>query len=375
VTAASGASIAGVLSLVEKHGTVVILARSLEKVASVDARAALHAAGVIAAAPAAPSWPCDVRGCSREVRSNHDGARKPLVAVCFQVPAVCTPVELGFDDVAQQEISVEALLVAACALLGASVDRAAMAKVRERRALGESRAPVLVAAVPEAPQARDVFWAGSPRDTDLSAWCARRERAARRTLILVPTAKYVSLEVASRFARGEAVEIRALDALLEVRDGKLALVPDDGARIEAVPAPAPAPAPAPIAQGIAALLGATRWEDIRITVVDGHTVRIEANGKGLLRTFVELGFVDGRKSDIVTPIASWGLFVLFCKKGRLKPSAYGEQGHKPFGVKKAIEKIGESLREAFGLADHPLHAYSKRSHLWATRFKIAAESP
>jgi hypothetical protein len=367
VSTEGDASIAGVLALVEKHGTVVVLARSLEKVAPADARAALHAAGVITAAPAAVSWPCDVRGCSREIRANHDGARRPLVAVCCQVPAACTPVELGFDAVAQQEISVPALVTAACALLGAVVDRASLAKVRERRPLGESRAPVLVASV-TAP-ARDVYWAGSPRDTDLAAWCARRERVAKKALVLVPTGKHVSLDVAARFAAGEQVEVRALSDVLDVRDGALALRDADDSFAPRAVAPE-LPSEPPSALGIAALLGVTRWEEVRIAQVDGHTVRIEANGKTLLRTFVELGFVDGRKTALVTPTKAWSVLLLFCKQKRIKPSAYREHGA-AYGVKKAIERLGSAMRASFGIAEHPIHAYSKRASLWEARFQVA----
>ena len=362
-------SLAGVLSLVEKHGTVIVFARSLETLASADARAALHAAGVIATAPPAPTWPCDVRGCSREVRGNYDGAKKPLVAACCQAPAACMPLELGFDDVAQRQVSVEALLVAACALVGATVDRAGLAKVRERHAIGELRAPVLVATLVDPP--REIFWAGSPRDTDLSAWCARRERASRGRSFFVPTPKYVPLDVLARFARGEIVEVCALVDLLEARGTKLALV-DDARRPVAKLEPPPVATP-PAAPGLAALLGATRWEEIRITVVDGHTLRIDANGKKLLRTFVELGFVDGRKRDIVTPTKAWSLLLLFCKTGRIKPSAYGAHG-KPFGVKKTVERLGIVMRAAFGLAEHPIHEYSKRARLWQTRFRVAEQA-
>ncbi len=365
------ASIAGVLALVEKHGTVVVLARSLEPIASTDAREALHVAGVLAGAPAAPTWPCDVRGCAREIRANYDGARRPLVAVCCQAPPACAPVELGFDEVAQQEVSVEALVTTACGLMGATVDRAALAKLRERRAIGEARAPVLVAAA-ETP-ARDVFWAGSPRDTDLAAFCARRERVPRASVVLVPTGKHVPLDVAARFAAGEQVEVRALSDVLEVRGGKLALAEAAGAIAADVEAKADA-APAAVQKapsgGIAAIVGATRWEEIRILVVDGHTVRIEANGKSALRTFVELGFVDGRKTDVVTPTSGWLLFLLFCKKGELRPSEYAELG-KAYGAKAGVKIMQKVLRAAFGIEEAPIRAYSRRTGRWVARFRVA----
>jgi hypothetical protein len=364
----SDAPLGGVLTLVERFGTAVVLARNLERIASSDARAALHAAGVIGTAQPAASWPCEVRGCSREIRGNYDGARKPLVAVCFQSPPVCMPVELRFDEVAQQEVSAEALVMAACALLGATVDRAVLAKVRASRALGDFATPLAVATL--ADPSRDVFWAGRPRETDLGAWCARRERAARATLVLVPTAEHVPLEVAARFLPGELVCVRALADLLCVRDGRLALREEEEDSAEDTERADEAKV-APGQTGIAALLGATRWEEIRITVIDAHTVKIEANGKSVLRTFVELGFVDGRKREFVTPTTSWTLFVLFCKKGRLKPSEYATLEKKAYGVKKMIARMGAALRASFGLAEHPIHTYSKRSHLWETRFLVA----
>jgi hypothetical protein len=186
--------------------------------------------------------------------------------------------------------------------------------------------------------------------------------------------KRVALDVAARFAPGETVEVRALGDLIEVRDGKLALFRDVRPTTDPFRSTPPVVEPAmPRAPGIAALLGATRWEEIRLTVVDGHTLRIEANGKTLLRTFVELGFVDGRKRDVVTPTSAWAVLVLFCKEGRIKPSAYREVG-KPFGAKKAIERLGVAMRASFGLAEHPIHQYSKRSRQWETRFLVAGRS-
>jgi hypothetical protein len=229
--------------------------------------------------------------------------------------------------------------------------------------------PILVATTAEPPG--DVFWAGSPRATDLAAFCARRERVERTSIVLVPTSKHVPLDVAARFARGEHVEVRALADWLEVRGGKLAArAPSRGepeTRSESLATVTTLPLARP---GIAALLGATCWEEIRFTVVDAHTLRIEAHGKSILRTFVELGFVDGRKKDIVTPTLAWALLVMFCKRKRLKPSAYAEKG-RAFGVKKAIERIGSSMREAFGLEQHPIHSYSKSARLWEARFRVA----
>ena len=163
-----------------------------------------------------------------------------------------------------------------------------------------------------------------------------------------------------------------MEDVVELREGKLAArgsddratAPRDATRVDEAP---------PTPPGLAAALGATRWEQIRITPVDGHTVRIEANGQALLRTFVELGFVDGRKREVVTPISAWALFLVFCREGRVKPSAYAKLGVAS-GAKKAIERIGSAMRQAFGLDQHPIHSYSKKSKLWEARFLAASPS-
>jgi len=85
---------------------------------------------------------------------------------------------------------------------------------------------------------------------------------------------------------------------------------------------------------------------------------------------VELGFVDKRKTNDVVPTTAWTLLLVFCERGRIKPSAYATMG-KAYGAKKAIERIGEVMRPAFGLKEHPIHSYSKREKLWEARFRIA----
>lgn len=361
-------SLGALLALVEKHGGVVMPSRSVEKLASVDARIALGAAKVLAPAPAAATWPCDVRGCSRDIRANRAGARKALVAVCSQAPAACAHVELGFDDVAQQEIAVDALVAAVCALFDMQADRAALGELRERRALGEAREPLLVAAALRSGD-RDLFWAGTPRDMDLAAFGARRERIKRKTRVLVPTSRNVPLDVASRHAAGEHVEIVALDDLLVLREGKLALA-DAG---EDAPNAAPVKAKPRVRLGLAAEIGAKMWEDIAITEIDGTTVRIACTdgasvGSIAMRTFVELGFADSRKKGDLVPIIAWSVLLLMIRNGRLRPSHYAQFG-KSYAVKKGIEVTRKLLKAAFGLERDPFLPY-RRATGWAPRFRV-----
>lgn len=353
--------LAALLAFVEKHGSAVVPSRTLDAMVDVDARVALGAAKVLASAPAIATWPCEERGCSREIQSN-GGARRPLVAVCSRARADCEPVELGFDDVAQQRIAVDALLVAACALYEMHVEGEALRTLRERQAIG-AREPLLVAGAVRS-RDRDLFWVGSPRDTDIAAFGARRERVKRKTRVLVPTMRHVPLDVASRYAHGEHVEIVALVDLIAVRDGKLALAEE---------APTVGAAPTRKGQGIAAELGATKWEDIGFVLVDGHTLRIEAVagagvGAVLLRTFVELGFSDARKRDELVPIIGWSVLLLILRKGHLRPSEYAEFG-KAYAVKKGVEVVRRLLKTAFGLKGDPFLPY--RSDVgWAPRFRV-----
>jgi hypothetical protein len=285
-------------------------------------------------------------------------------------------VELGFDDVAMQSVSLEALVRAVCVLLGAegaeSAKTAAAARLREdgARAFGEERAPVAVGAARD----RDVFFARAPRDMDLAAFCARRERLARATLVLVPTARWVPLEVASRHAGGEKVEVLALEDALEIRDGSLALV---GRPVAPAPGPTKARAKAKAAArearraspGIAALLGVTAWNQIRMAEVDGHTLRVEGNGKSMLCTFVELGFADGRKNS-VEPIIAWSVLMLMVAKGRMMPSEYARFG-KRWAPKKGLEKLRVLLCAAFGLEPDPIQRYFSKTG-WVPKFRVAA---
>jgi hypothetical protein len=298
--------------------------------------------------------------------------------VCSRAPTECALVELSFEDVAQQQVRVDALVSAVCGALGAEVERAGIAKVRERFAIGDARAPVLVAKeAEESSGVRDVFWAGSPRDTDLAAFCARRERVTQRTLVLVPTGRHVSLEVASRFAVGEHVAVMAVGDVVDVHEGKIARRGADASdetprRATTEPPPAPkkrkttTPATMKPGHGLAAVLGVTRWEDLRISVLDEQTVKIETSETHVLRTFVELGFVDRRKRDGVVPVVGWAVFLGLCRNGQFRPSEYAVVG-KAYGAKKGVEWVRRALKAAFGLEKDPMRGYSRASG-WVPRF-------
>jgi hypothetical protein len=222
--------------------------------------------------------------------------------------------------------------------------------------------------------ARDVVWAGSPRDTDLDAICERRERAAKKnTLVLVPTARHVPLGVVSRYAHGQKVEVLALDDVLVVKDGALSLVgappPKKKASARRSGAESDGDAVTPIRRGIAAELGVVRWEPILVTLVDPQTVRIEANGNVLLKTFVELGFVDERRKDVVTPVTGWHLFVLILTQGRMRPSEYARFGT-AYAATRAMSRMTAPLRAAFGISTSPMRKYSRKNG-WLPRFRVA----
>jgi hypothetical protein len=123
-----------------------------------------------------------------------------------------------------------------------------------------------------------------------------------------------------------------------------------------------------VSTGIAAVLGVTRWEQIRVGIADGHTVRIEAGGKTVLKTFVDLGFFDGRSSETVMPVKAWSVFLAVCKDGRFRPSDYGKIGE-AMSAKKAIETVRNTLREAFGIEGNPFREYTVREG-WRARFLV-----
>ena len=314
--------------------------------------------------PAAPlrTWPCDDprRRCGRDVLDAARGARSPFVAVCegsCESEDRCLDVDLTADDLATL-----------------TLDRAALARALRTLYRVSALSPDAIDARPDAPlhlgeertdaRTRDVFLFLSPTRATLAAHLDARERVARDTLVLVPTARAVDADRAARHAPGAHVEIALLEDSLAVRDGKLTRV-GKPRLVVARDAEADVAGDAPAEGGIAAKLGAKQFSEIAIKVIDGHTVRITAHGKRVHATFIDLGFATKTRN----PRAEWKMFLDLCAgHGTFRWKKYGEFK----AVKVAVSRLQKRLRESFGLAENPFHDWHNVSG-WRAKFFASSE--
>ena len=174
--------------------------------------------------------------------------------------------------------------------------------------------------------------------------------------MLVPTARSLAPEMATRHAPGAQVEIEVLEDGVGVRGGKLVratklrlVAPAEAALDESPATPQKPRAPAP-AEGLAAAIGATKWSEIKITVVNGHTVRVQCGKISVRRSYIDLGFGGENRN----PIDKWKYVMAIC-------AGHGTFRWRQFGnypaAKNAVAVVQKLLKTAFGLADNPFHRY------------------
>ncbi len=357
-------------------GRAVVAREELARELSAAEVAALGGLRVLRDAPALTVWPCDVpsRRCGREVLGGAEAA--PFVAVCegsCDGEDRCEDVPLDADRLARWSLDAAALVTSLRAVYrvaGPPVSVApSAATAADPLRLGEERAEA---------RTRDVFLALSPARGDLAAFLEARERAPRPALVLVPKARAVASERASRHGPGAHVELELLEDAIAVRDGKLARV----ARPRlVVPAPAPSSLAEPVVAdyavagnadddahvgsakrgGIAAQLGAKRFEDVGIRVIDGLTVRITHQRKYVNASHIDLGLATKKTRN---PTSEWKLLLDVCAgHGGFRWKSYGSKEN----AKQRVSVLQRRLREAFGLADNPFKKFTVVEG-WRARF-------
>jgi hypothetical protein len=356
-----------------ESGTTALSRAELAKGASDAELGALRAARVVQAGRPLTSWPCDRREarCDREVMKTAAGGASPFVAVCegsCEQEDRCVDVDLTADDLARVTLDVGALVGTLRSLYGLegpapTWPAGASAPVApEPVVLGEERAE---------PSSRDVWLALRPERSLLAALLEARERAARPTLVLVPTGRALTPAMTTRYAPGAHVEIEVLADTVVVRDAKLARV----ARLRLVTPVSKSPGaslaePVDAAQdaasgaseddaqdagtpregGIAAQLGAARFADIGIKFIDGHTVRITHARRYVHASYIDLGLATSTRN----PSREWGLLAAVCAgRGQFRWKNYGNMTN----AKQRVSVLQAKLRAAFGLDDNPFHKF------------------
>jgi hypothetical protein len=125
--------------------------------------------------------------------------------------------------------------------------------------------------------------------------------------------------------------------------------------------PSTAPPPPPEDEPIAVTLGAARWRDVRMSPVDGHTLRIQRGRRFVRRTYADLGLYDKRTRE---PTEKWWMLLDTCKdNGVLHWDGFIEFN----AAKQAVFVLNRQLKAAFGFYDNPFYKGSARSG-WRTKF-------
>jgi hypothetical protein len=112
----------------------------------------------------------------------------------------------------------------------------------------------------------------------------------------------------------------------------------------------------------------TKWHEVIISFANEHTVQIKVGAKIEHRSFDEMGFSDGRKSES-NPSGLWGEFRgLASSNGEITFQDSAGTFSEPKITKKSVSLIREQLKAVFpGIASDPFHPYTQVNG-YKTRF-------
>jgi hypothetical protein len=108
----------------------------------------------------------------------------------------------------------------------------------------------------------------------------------------------------------------------------------------------------------------TRWEDVRIRVLDAATLELQVGRHKERRTFQEMGMADTRKKP-PEPNAAWALLLLLAAHG----DAPWRGMAAPEDLRTRIKELRQALRTVFKLTDSPIHDYEPQRG-WRPRFVL-----
>ena len=211
-------------------------------------------------------------------------------------------------------------------------------------------------------------WMGAGKDAREVLLCARPPgglakalERRRATLVLVPTARHLTPELRERHAPGAVVTLEALEEALVPLGGRLvrrAAIAPDAPEIGAPPV-----------QPVIRLLGlAKRWTELRICRIDRTTVRVDAGGRCLRCTYVDLGMAHGGNRK---PTLAWEVLEELCQhQGRFRTSRLGNAS----ATRQLLHRVGRDLQELFGIHGSPFHRYRSDCG-WKSRFEARPDLP
>ena len=202
-----------------------MLASEFRRIVSPEAVDALLRETIVARHERADWYPCEgsYEGCPRRIVPSDD-PEHPFVAVCGHAFPMCHDIALKAEQVEEYTASQEGFLRVLQRLLGLSGDLTF---------LDESYPDCIYAGALSRPDGvHDVFVCRATWDSAFEALLADRQLAARRSVVLVPTARGVPLELLHRYPPGGHVVLAPLEDLLGIREKRLILLPSFAALIE-----------------------------------------------------------------------------------------------------------------------------------------------
>jgi hypothetical protein len=244
--------------------------------------------------------------------------------------------------------------------------------------------PVLLGWTGEGATQREIVLVAQPARA--LAWALRRPW---RCLVLLPTARELTVDVRERHARGALVEVEALEEVLVVRGGRLlrkeaprtrskaASVSSEGsatprvrraaATVQGASALGESAVPT-VETGKAFLAGAQRWNQVRLCLVSSALLRVDLPGRSVRCTAADMGMVSARSRK---PTVVWEALVAICEDhGYFKTTRFGGIA----ATKKVISRLRARLHDVFDLSASPFRRY-RRGTGWQARFDARPDLP
>jgi hypothetical protein len=106
------------------------------------------------------------------------------------------------------------------------------------------------------------------------------------------------------------------------------------------------------------------WSDIEVSVIDGHTIRVQGGKSTLRLSFLDVGFGGADRN----PIDKWRVVEAAVAGGGI---FRGNRSGAYESARNAVCVAQNLLKEAFGLPDNPFHRH-KRGLGWKAKFVVKA---
>jgi hypothetical protein len=220
--------------------------------------------------------------------------------------------------------------------------------------------------------ARDAYFTARPAEEATASWLALRERAARPSVVFVPTLRRLASDLIARHGAADRVEIVALEDALGIEAGELArakvanlrvvreplvevvtAMPDEPSRRSLRDVVAARPRRAPRAEHLRKtrdleLPPVKTWRDLQICLLDGETVRLDGAGMYMRCSYQDLGFASTKSRK---PLREWDVLVRTCVgEGLFDWKAFDTRWDV---VRKYVSNVGKMLQGVFGIDEPP----------------------